>query len=55
MPESIDETTPKNTTHTPITAMLDGEKPSGVKSGDTLIPKAVFKPTINEYINERRT
>lgn len=48
MPENIEDTTPKNTTKTPSTAMLEGEKPSGVKRGETLIPNAVFKPTINE-------
>jgi len=31
-----------------MTAMLAGENPSGEKSGDTLMPKAVFNPTISE-------
>ncbi len=51
MPDIIDESTPKKTTKMPRTAMLEGEKFSPYllpKSGETLIPKAVFKPTINE-------
>jgi hypothetical protein len=51
MPEIIDEITPKKTTKIPSTAMLDGEKSSpfvSPKSGETLIPKAVFRPTISE-------
>ena len=57
MPDIIDETTPKKTTKIPRTAMLEGVKsnPDGFpKSGETLIPKAVFKPTINEYARESR-
>ena len=51
MPDIIDESTPKKTTKIPRTAMLEGEKFSPClfpKSGETLIPKAVFNPTINE-------
>jgi hypothetical protein len=48
MPEIIDETTPKKTTQTPSNAMLEGENPSGWNRGETLIPKAVFNPTIRE-------
>ena len=51
MPDIIDESTPKKTTKIPRTAMLEGEKFSPSlfpKSGETLIPKAVFNPTINE-------
>jgi len=51
MPDSIDEITPKKTTKIPRTAMLEGEKSSPCvfpKSGETLIPKAVFNPTISE-------
>jgi len=48
IPETIEAITPQNTTLIPKIAMLAFVKPMPPNSGATLIPNAVFNPTISE-------
>jgi len=47
-PEVIEEITPQNTTLIPKIEMLELSKPIPPNNGATLIPNAVFNPTISE-------